>query len=68
MTTPRERAVELALKELEDWYRHCGLPHDLETIIKNAVEYGYQAATVDMDASKRGIKCSLKSTIKPNQT
>jgi hypothetical protein len=68
MPTPRERAVKLALKELADWHAPVYPPERLKTIIKNAVEYGYQAATMDMDARKRGVKCSLKSTTGHSQT
>jgi hypothetical protein len=67
MTTPRERAVDQALKEIQEWLGYYP-PPALKTIIKNAVEYGYQAATMDMDARKRGVKCSLKSTMGHSQT
>jgi hypothetical protein len=63
MTTPRERAVEMALKELQEWLGYYP-PPALETIIKNAVEYGYQAATVDADTDKKMIESVQSGAIR----
>jgi hypothetical protein len=74
MATPLDRAVSRALKDLADWrkWSKCVSKFEaalsLDDVIKDAVTYGYQAATVDADARKRGKQCLLKSTNKANRT
>jgi hypothetical protein len=48
-----DKAVKQALKELEDWHAPVNPPSRLVQIIKNAVEYGYQACTMDIDRRKK---------------
>lgn len=73
-SAPLDRALKQALKDLADWRRWSRNVSEFEAslslddVIRDAVEYGYQAATMDMDARKRGIKCSHISTKGRSQT
>jgi hypothetical protein len=46
------KAVEQSIKEIQGWLGYYP-PERLKDIIKNAVEYGYQACTMDIDRRKK---------------
>lgn len=58
-----KRAEKMALKSLKDWRRWAQCANlaeastSLNELIIEAVGYGYQAATVDMDEYNRGEQC-----------
>jgi actin-like ATPase involved in cell morphogenesis len=47
-----DKAVEQSIKEIQEWLGYYP-PERLKDIIKNAVEYGYQACTMDIDRRKK---------------